>query len=212
MMNTNGTIKEISISDSTVHEMRTSYTVFEGVYTLNSLRLKDYINYFDPQYATELNNRVEFSPSIIGNFNWENKEVEIDAGSTYAVTIDVQWVSGTVDVDYVDTWQPYFNMTSMANDGVIPDNISNRTLEFKDLIKATYAADLSNLGELYLGLSSTGYVNPYYGTDVDKICASHGNDYVLVRLNEALPNSFIPAKIASKEGFLIYAQEIQMNQ
>jgi|TARA_R110001632_G_C11348850_1_gene418200 hypothetical protein len=165
MMNTNGTIKEISISDSTVHEMRTSYTVFEGVYTLNSLRLKDYINYFDPQYATELNNRVEFSPSIIGNFNWENKEVEIDAGSTYAVTIDVQWVSGTVDVDYVDTWQPYFNMTSMANDGVIPDNISNRTLEFKDLIKATYAADLSNLGELYLGLSSTGYVNPYYGTD-----------------------------------------------
>ena len=41
--------------------------------------------------------------------------------------------------------------------------------------------------------------NPYYGTDVDKICASHGNDYVLVKLSEPLPNSFIPAKIASKE-------------
>lgn len=41
--------------------------------------------------------------------------------------------------------------------------------------------------------------NPYYGTDVDKICASDGNDYVLVKLNEPLPNSFIPAKIASKE-------------
>ena len=166
MMNPNGTLKEIRISDATVHEMRTAYSLFEGVYTnVNSIRVKDYINNFDPQNGTVLNNRVEFSSSVIGDFNWENKKIEIDAGSTYAVTIDVQWVSGTVDVDYVDTWQPYFNMTSMADDGVIPDNISNRILEREDLVKATYAADLNNKGELYLGLLSTGYVNPYYGND-----------------------------------------------
>lgn len=166
MMNTDGTLKEVSISDATVHEMRTSYQFFEGVYTnVQGLRIQDYINYFDPTYQTVLNNRVKFSSSVIGAFNWENKKIEIDAGSTYAVTVDVQWVSGTVDVDYVDTWQPFFNMQSMADDGVIPDNISNRILESEDLVKATYTADLNNLGELYLGLLSTGYVNPYYEND-----------------------------------------------
>ena len=47
-----------------------------------------------------------------------------------------------------------------------------------------------------------GEENPYYGKDVDKLCASQGNDYVLVRLSEPLPNLFIPAKIASKEFIL----------
>ena len=166
MMNADGTLKELRISDATVHEMRTPYSVFEGVYTnAQGFRIKDYINTWDPTYGTVLNNRVKFSSSVIGAFNWENKKIEIDAGSTYAVTVEVQWVSGTVDVDYVNTWQPFFNMQSMTDDGVIPDNISNRVLETEDLVKATYTADLNNAGELYLGLLSTGYVNPYYGND-----------------------------------------------
>ena len=201
MLNPNGSLKTIRMSDATVHEMRTPYSAFNGVYTnVNSVRVQDYINHTDPQNQTVLNNRVEFDSGVVGDFKWEGKKVEIDAGSTYAVTIEVQWLSGTVDVDYVDTWQPYFNMQSMTDDGVIPDRILNRSLEREDLVKARYCGDESNPGELYLGLTSTGYVNPYYGTDI-------ANVYNLFDQSELSPFDILKQIIARFNLSVVYDQK-----
>lgn len=166
MCNQNGSIKNINVSDATVHEMQTPYSEFWGVFThQQGHRVKDYINHTDPQNATVLNNQLRFNDGVVGDFIWEQKDVEIDAGSTYAVTIEVEWVSGNIDVQYVNTWQPFFNLTSMTDDGVIPGTYATRSISNTDLIKGVFREDTNNPGRLYTIFTSKDDHNPYFLDD-----------------------------------------------
>lgn len=166
MCNTDGSIKNINVSSASVHEMQTPYSEFWGVYDhVNGYRTKDYINYTDPQNATVLNNQLRFDTNDIGDFIWEQKDIDVDAGSIYAVTIEVEWVSGDIDLQYVDTWQPYFNMVSMADDGVIPQTYATRSISNTELVKGVYREDPNNVGYLYTAFSSSGDHNPYFLDD-----------------------------------------------
>jgi hypothetical protein len=167
MCNSDGSIKQLNVSDATVAEITSGSTYdYWGVYTHpQGHRVKDYINVTDTQWKTVLNCQLRFDTNDIGDFIWERKEVAIDAGSTYAVTIEVEWVSGDIDVQYVSTWQPYFNMTSMADDGVIPDQLATKSVGSEEMIKGVYREDPNNVGVLYTALLATGTHNPYFNDD-----------------------------------------------
>jgi len=153
LSNTDGTAKQFNVSESTIDTMRTSTVGYFGVLngTAGAINQTSTSNGF--------NNVMYFNNDDIGDFIWEQKEVEIDAGSTYAVTMEWEWVSGQIDLRYVDSWSSY-------QSGLVPNAYVNRTVNSSEVIKAAYYESSTATGNMYLGLYSVGFKNPYYDTDI----------------------------------------------
>lgn len=155
MCNTDGSIKELNVSDATIDDMRTSTVGYFGVYN-NQFGAID-------QIATTMSGGFEnvmyFNDADIGDFIWEQKDVDIDAGSTYAVTMEFEWLSGEIDVRTVDTW------AQGTSSQLVPATFVDRTIKSDKVIKGAYWEAASAPAELYVALQSRGDHNPYFLDD-----------------------------------------------
>jgi hypothetical protein len=158
MCNTDGSIKELTISNANIFSNE-NLNLFE----VNNGGSWGSIFEGDAQYPRSYDNRVRFTNSQIGSFIWEQKQIEIEAGSTYAVSIGIEVLSGNINLDYVDTWGPDPNLSGDY------DYISttNRLVKDADITKIIMREDASNIGNLYVALTSAGNGshNPYFGDD-----------------------------------------------
>jgi hypothetical protein len=157
MCNTDGSIKNLNLSSASIVGMKSGYLGYEvnsgGGTWINIWR--------GNQDPVVLYNNIEFASQTIGNFIWEQKEYEIKAGSTYSVSIEVELVSGTIDLDYVSQWGPDPQYSGDA-DIVTETNIS---VDDSMITKGIIREDTNNVGELYLALESVGTFNPYFNDD-----------------------------------------------
>lgn len=157
-----GDVKNLTISDSNVEEMFSSLSGYEANINNSGSWLPIFEG--DSQNPRSFNNQVRFSDTEIGNFIWEQKEIEITAGSVYSMSIDFEIVSGTLDLEYVPQWYPDPNLSGKAD--YDPLGLANGTFKDGDITKAIYREDLNAVrGQLYLGFNSTGSFNPYFSDD-----------------------------------------------
>lgn len=157
MCNSDGSIKNLTLSSASIVEMKSGYLGYD-VNTGGGTWIKIYRDQPDP---VVLYNNIEFASQTIGNFIWEQKDYEVQAGSTYAMSIEVELVEGSISLDYVDQWGPDPNYTGDA------DIVSETTISVGDseITKGIWREDPSNVGELYLLMTSVGSHNPYFNDD-----------------------------------------------
>ena len=173
MMNTDGSLKLLEALDATKVD-------------LSNETAENFVGYtdIDPQSGSspypswqsiytgsvaprkELYSSLRFGPNEIGQFKWEEKEIEIEAGSTYAVSMSFEWVEGALICDYVDTWQVHPTNQLAILGWLIPDtSVTNNVIYKEDVTKAVFKASPNSVGNLYLSFTSTGSHNPYFDTD-----------------------------------------------
>lgn len=155
MCNADGSIKELAVTDATIDEMRTDETAYYGVYN----GAPGAIDKTATSMMGGFQNTMYFNDLDIGDFIWEQKEIDIDAGSTYAITMEFEWFSGEVDVQYVDTW----GLSSAQM--LVPSTFGTKSISSDEVIKGAYWESTNAIGELYMTLLSTGDHNPYFMDD-----------------------------------------------
>tara|TARA_R110002153_G_scaffold241547_1_gene396632 strand:- start:235 stop:2832 length:2598 start_codon:yes stop_codon:yes gene_type:complete len=172
MMNTNNSVKEFEAVDAQKldlsNETAKQFSVYDPIDPVSGSVFPHWENIYTGSVAPrkELFSRLRWSASYLGQFKWEDKEIEIESGSTYAVSMSFDWIEGFLICDYVDTWQnhPTNNLSILGY--AIPDNVITQQVVSSDtLTKAVFKEDSSNVGELYLSLVSTGNHNPYFLDD-----------------------------------------------
>ena len=155
MCNADGSIKELAVSDCNVDDMRTSTVAYYGVYQGQAGGID--------QVATTMQggfqNTMYFNDLDVGDFIWEQKKIDIDAGSVYSITMEFEWFSGQVDVKYVDTWG------LSSGQGLVPATFGTKSISSDEVIKGAYWEGTGNIGELYMTLLSTDDHNPYFLDD-----------------------------------------------
>jgi hypothetical protein len=173
MLNTDNTLKELEAVDASVVD-------------LSQESAKNFLGYtdVDPQSGAtgyphweriyigptaprkELFSVLRFSDTEVGNFKWEDKEIEIEAGSTYSTSISFDWLEGELLCRTVDTWQVHPTNIYDFHGWLIPDSVSALTVvSKKDVAKAIFKADPSAIGNLYIAFTSNGPHNPYFLDD-----------------------------------------------
>lgn len=114
----------------------------------------------------ELYSSLRFGPNEVGQFAWEDKRFEVEAGSTYSVSISFEWIEGALICDYVNTWQVHPTNIYQFHGWLIPDNVvTNNVIYKEDVIKAVFKSNPSSVGHLYLSFVSTDNHNPYFNDD-----------------------------------------------
>ena len=159
MCNTDGTVKELNVSDA---------TVVQGASTVSAYRVS--VNNQWGQIDGSNWNRtfnMRWNHSDIGTFKWEEKEHPVVAGSTYAVSMGFELLEGAIDVEYVSSW----SQSGTSGNGTpigVPNTYNTASIEDEDIVKGIFLINYSNnlfTGELYLALKSTGEHNPYFEDD-----------------------------------------------
>lgn len=165
MCNTDGTIKDIDISNCFIEPyqggsstVQTSLNGFEV--SVNYGGQTDWYNVDISVANTNLENNIRMTAGTIGNFIWEQKEHEIKAGSTYATSISLEMVSGSLDIEYVSAWQKH-----PTNPYAVIDSTASKTIDDADIAKGIYRASTGAVGELFNLLTVTGNHNPYFDDD-----------------------------------------------
>jgi len=162
MMNTDGSIKELSISDLSIVEETTNDRLWE-VNVSNNFKFM-YTGSVSP--TVERNCQIEITDSELGDFYWEQKDVDIVAGSQYTVTTHIEFNRGILNCDYASSWvdHPTENNPNLGF-GVV-NSTATADFENNDIAKSIFINDASNLANFYLSLVSTDdYVNPYFSDD-----------------------------------------------
>lgn len=171
MCNTDGSVKELSIQDALVFQITDDTAKNLLVYDEYDPQSGAYFPHWERVYigptapTNGLNNYIRFYPSAIGDFQWEQKEIEIQAGSTYAVSLSFEWLEGSLDVEYVTSWQNHPTNIYDFHGWAIPDQTATKTIKKEDVSKAVYREDPNNIGQLYLAFASNGTHNPYFLDD-----------------------------------------------
>jgi hypothetical protein len=155
MCNADGSIKNISVTNATLGEQVLGYLPFE---VGNNGGYGNISN--TAQNPTQLDNLLKFDDAAIGSFIWEQKDHEINAGSQYAMSIEVEFVSGHLNLQYVDIWGPVY-----ATGTYEVGSTALKLAKSDDIAKAVYREDTNNIANLYLALGAHGTFNPYFDTD-----------------------------------------------
>lgn len=159
MHNTDGTIKELNVSDAGVTAMKTQNIYFEGMYNGQPR----FIDNTSVNMMGNFQNLMFFNDGDIGDFIWEQKKIDIDAGSTYAVTMEFEWLEGEIDVEYVSAWTEV--VAGNPSSGIKPSGYTRRMVASDDVAKAAYWEKPTLIGQLYLTLASVDDHNPYFLDD-----------------------------------------------
>jgi hypothetical protein len=155
MHNTDDTIKELNISDATIVERLSQLSPYRASTGTSWHQI-------DPSGDApnfSFNWGIKFDDQQIGDFKWEHKEFDIVAGSTYAVSMGFEILSGVIDVQYVSSW------TMGTGNKAIPSSYATKSIEDDEMIKGIFFEDPTNVGNLYLSFVSTGEHNPYFFDD-----------------------------------------------
>jgi hypothetical protein len=155
MCNSNGSVKELDISSATNINPGSSSSI--EVSNGTSFDIPD-------QNLTSLNDALRWNSAAVGDYIWEQKEFEVEAGSAYSYSIEFELISGEIRYEYVNSWQyapsgdPYPDTTAFVTGGS------------EMFVKMTFAesvgSNASQVGALYLELNSVNNTfNPYFGDD-----------------------------------------------
>lgn len=150
MCNADGSVKILDIADATIVDG-------EGTTGLEVSTGQGFVS-MHPTIAT-LQSQIRFHDTDIGDFIWEQKEIEILAGSVYGVSIEFELLSGNIAFETVDTWNP-------VNGYMVPSTYTTITAGSESIGKMSYKEDLNNIGNLFIAFQSVnGTFNPYFGDD-----------------------------------------------
>lgn len=155
MHNLDDTIKELNVSDATIVERSTQlspYRASTGTAWVSIDPAGDAPN-FSFDWA------MRFDDTDIGTFKWEEKDYKIVAGSTYAVSLGFEVLSGQIDVQYVSGW-----MMGTGN-AAIPTGYGTKSVDDDEITKGLIVQDPNHVGELYLAFTANGEHNPYFMDD-----------------------------------------------
>ena len=173
MMNTDGTLKELEAVDASVVDLSNdsaeNFLAYSDVDPQSGA--SGYPNwariYTGPTAPRkELFSVLRFDDVQVGDFKWESKEIEIEAGSTYSTSISFEWLEGDLLCRTVETWQVHPTNIYDYMGWMIPDTQSSIQAFSKNTVtKAIFKADPSAIGNLYISFSSNGPSNPYFLDD-----------------------------------------------
>ena len=162
MMNTDGSIKELSIQNLNIIEEKTNDRLWE-VNVSNNWKFI-YTGTVSP--TVERNCHIEITDSDLGDFYWEQKDVDIVAGSQYTVTTHIEYNRGVLNCDYASSWQDHPTNTNPNLGYGVVGTTATADFENNDIAKSIFINDSSNLANFYLSLVSTDdFVNPYFSDD-----------------------------------------------
>ena len=162
MMNLNGTIKELNLSNLSVVEEVTNDRLWE----LNVGGTWKYMYTGSVSPTVERFCKINITDTDLGDFYWEQKDVDIVAGSQYTVTTHIEYNRGLINCEYATNWIDHPTESNPNLGYAVIDATQTGNFENNDVSKTIFVNDLSSRGNFYLPLLSTDdFVNPYFSDD-----------------------------------------------
>ena len=151
MMNTNGTPKELDIADATIISTNNFNSGLAG-------RIQT--NLYYPLESTETRDCViRFTNSDIGTFIWEQKEIELESGSSYSISMQFEMVSGSLRCEYGTDYNLAPNNYASLNTTAFK-SVSN-----DEIAKAVIREDGSTISPLKIEFTDSQNFNPHFNND-----------------------------------------------
>lgn len=154
MMNTNGTPKNLDISDATIVSSNNFNGGLQGRVSTNQ--------YYTLDNTENRDATIRFSASDIGSFIWEQKEIELESGSSYSISMQFELVSGELRCEYGTD----YNLG--AGNYAFINTTAFKSVSNDEIAKAVFREDGSTVSPLKVEFIDSQNFNPHFdGDDVN---------------------------------------------
>lgn len=152
MMNNNNTPKNLSIANATIITTNNFNAGLSG-------RVSTTNQYYPLSNQDERDAVIRFDASDIGTFIWEQKEIELESGSSYSISMQFELVSGQLRCEYGTDYVLDFNNYAYV------DQTSFKSVSNDDIVKAVIREDGSVISPLKVYFKDSQDFNPHFNND-----------------------------------------------